>query len=252
MEAKTIYEKLAEIRVKLQESGLKQSGQNKFANFNYFELADILPKINEYCKEYKLATVFSATKETASLHLMDGASEIVFSVPFALPDIKGANDSQKMGGAITYSRRYLFLIAFEIVENDLFDATLCQEYNNAAERKPYALNSESKAVVKPEIEVMTILEALKAPINSVIGRLTGTLRYVSEKQTSTGKVITTYILQDKEDNQIGIEEWAKPRPNLVVGLIVDALEIKVKEYRNERQYTCKHIGASENAIPFGD
>ena len=41
------------IRVKLQNAKLKKSGKNKSAGFDYFELADFLPKLNELMLEEK-------------------------------------------------------------------------------------------------------------------------------------------------------------------------------------------------------
>ena len=38
-------------------------------------------------------------------------------------EIKGSNAIQNLGGSNTYLRRYLYLNALEIVENDMYDAT---------------------------------------------------------------------------------------------------------------------------------
>ena len=37
--------------------------------------------------------------------------------------IKGANEIQALGGVETYQRRYLYMMAFDIIESDMFDAT---------------------------------------------------------------------------------------------------------------------------------
>ena len=47
MKEKNIYEKLQECRVELQKMNLKKTGENKFAGFKYYELADFLPTVNE-------------------------------------------------------------------------------------------------------------------------------------------------------------------------------------------------------------
>ena len=51
MENKNLNESIISIRVKLQNSKLKKSGKNKFAGFDYFELADFLPTLNELMLE---------------------------------------------------------------------------------------------------------------------------------------------------------------------------------------------------------
>lgn len=123
----TVAERLQKIRLKLQGMGLKKSGHNNFAGFDYFELQDILPAINEECLTSRLITIFNASKDLAMLTIADAidpSKAVVFSIPFAMPEIRGANSVQNLGGAVTYLRRYLMLIAFEICEPDVSDATI--------------------------------------------------------------------------------------------------------------------------------
>lgn len=120
-----IYEKLQAARVDLQNKKLKKSGKNKFAGFDYFELSDFLPTINELFKQYKLFSQFIIADNQASLHIIDAEKiedAVVFSMPTAELELKGCNKLQALGGVNTYLRRYLYLNALEIVEADLFDA----------------------------------------------------------------------------------------------------------------------------------
>ena len=41
--------------------------------------------------------------------------------------LKGCNEIQALGGVETYSRRYLYMSAFDIIENDMFDANSGKE-----------------------------------------------------------------------------------------------------------------------------
>jgi len=43
----TVYKKLQKARVLLNASSIKKSGKNKFAGYDYFELGDFLPTVNE-------------------------------------------------------------------------------------------------------------------------------------------------------------------------------------------------------------
>jgi len=124
---KNIYVKLQEMRVELQGRELKKSGHNDHKNYDYFELGDFLPAINEIQKEYNTITLFDINKEKARLTLVDcGNTEqlIAFEMPIAELSIAGANSMQNIGGLTTYARRYLYMIAFEIAENDEFDNTV--------------------------------------------------------------------------------------------------------------------------------
>lgn len=72
----SIYKKLAEARVKLQNAGLKKSGKNKFANYDYFELYDFLPRVNEINAELGICAVVSFDKENATMILTDVEKQI--------------------------------------------------------------------------------------------------------------------------------------------------------------------------------
>lgn len=125
-----IYEKLQSARVELQNKKLKKSGKNKFAGFEYFELSDFLPAINEIFNKEKLFSRFLINDKQATLQIInaeDIKEEIIFSMPTAELELKGCNKIQALGGVNTYMRRYLYLNALEIVEADLFDAETGKE-----------------------------------------------------------------------------------------------------------------------------
>jgi hypothetical protein len=119
---KTIYEKLQTVRVALQKKNLKKSGKNKHQNFDYFQLDDFLPAINELMLEHKLASQFTLTTDKATLTINDYENEksLVFEVP-ATMSTNNHNPVQNIGSTITYFRRYLNVIAFEICEPDELD-----------------------------------------------------------------------------------------------------------------------------------
>lgn len=124
-----IYQKLQACRVELQKLNLKKSGENKFARFKYFELADFLPAINELFHKYGLFDRFQINKETATLSIIDTDTEaepIIFSMPTASADLKGGTPIQSLGAQITYLRRYLYMNALDIVENDELDSVIGQ------------------------------------------------------------------------------------------------------------------------------
>lgn len=119
-----IYTKIQAVKKALLEANLKKSGQNKFANYNYYELADFLPSIVSLCEIAKLFTSISFTNELAVLTIVNAekADEIVtYTSPMRELELNGCNQIQALGGVETYSRRYLYMAAFDIVENDMFD-----------------------------------------------------------------------------------------------------------------------------------
>ena len=121
-----LYEKINKIKEGILKANLKKSGYNKFSNFNYYELADITPTIIKLCNEYHVMTQFTFDKEYASLRIWnieDPTEHLTYCSPMKDLTIKGANEIQALGGTETYQRRYLYMMAFDIIESDMFDAT---------------------------------------------------------------------------------------------------------------------------------
>lgn len=127
-----IYEKLANARVQLQSMKLKKSGKNKFAGFSYYELADFLPAINKIFLDLKICSNFSINEGIATLTVTDWEDNTkeVFTSPIESLELKGCTKIQALGGVHTYLKRYLYLNALEIVENDMLDPTVKQNIDN--------------------------------------------------------------------------------------------------------------------------
>jgi hypothetical protein len=120
-----VHKKLMEARLLLQHAPLKKSGHNKFAGYSYFELGDFLPTINSIFYKVGLCGVVSFGKELASLTITDteDGSEIVLTSPMAEANLKGCHPIQNLGAVETYTRRYLWVSAMEIVEHDALDSS---------------------------------------------------------------------------------------------------------------------------------
>jgi hypothetical protein len=121
----TVYKKLQEARILLQNTKLNKSGKNKFAGYEYFELGDFLPQIQNICKNVGLCGMVSFTADTAylTIHETEGDGFVTFTSPMSSAALKGCHDVQNLGAVQTYLRRYLWTNAFEIVEHDALDAT---------------------------------------------------------------------------------------------------------------------------------
>ena len=121
-----VFEKLNEARIRFQNANVKKSGKNNYAGYTYYELADILPAINKIAQELKFSCIVNFTPDIATLDFVDCEKneKITFTSPMSSASLKGAMDVQNTGAVITYLKRYLYQNCFEIVENDLLDATL--------------------------------------------------------------------------------------------------------------------------------
>lgn len=123
----TIYQKIVGIQKNLLQKELPKSGYNKFGNFKYHELEDILPTIFRECYNQELFIEFSFTNELAQLKIRnwnEPGESVITSVP--MPEIvplnRGMNIMQSEGSYITYLKRYLLINMFLIVEKDVVDS----------------------------------------------------------------------------------------------------------------------------------
>jgi len=143
----SVYKKLQEARVKLHSTQLNKSGENKFAKFKYFELGDFIPQVTEIFNKVGLCGVVSFTQDTAYLtvHETEGDGYITFTTPLVYASVEKTQPIQNLGSTHTYIRRYLWLMAMEIVENDVVDSV-----EPKAPVKAEAPKVTPKAEVKPE------------------------------------------------------------------------------------------------------
>ena len=145
-----VYKRLQDARVMVKNTSLKKSGSNTYSGYDYFELADFLPAITEICKEVGICCIPNFTNERATLMVINTDNEenfIVFESPMKEISMKGCNEVQNLGSVQTYLRRYLYMNAFEIVENDLSEANTG---NPEATEKPKKKSSATEPAEKTE------------------------------------------------------------------------------------------------------
>jgi hypothetical protein len=119
-----IYQKLQKCRVDIQKTITKKSGKNTFSNYEYYELGDFLPQINQFMDKHQLTAIFNYTSEHATLTIINTEKtdeQVSFSTPVEVTQLKGCNGMQNIGGTQTFARRYLYVMAFEISEIDILN-----------------------------------------------------------------------------------------------------------------------------------
>jgi hypothetical protein len=145
----TVYAKLTKARLKLLESTIKKGGENKFAKYNYFELADFLPPIHKIFDEIGLCGVFSfeGPNATLTIHDTEEAGSIAFVSPVVSAQSAKGQAIQDLGSTHTYLRRYLWLMAMEITERDTVDGG-----DNKPDPKPEVKKVEVKKKEEEEFK----------------------------------------------------------------------------------------------------
>lgn len=113
----SVMKKLQKSRVDWQSKPRKKSGFNKFQNFKYFVLKDILPTVNEIFNKNGLYSQYNLTKDYAELIITDSTTGDYLT--YKIPVQKLDNPTMQNIGAInTYSKRYLYMNALEIEEDE--------------------------------------------------------------------------------------------------------------------------------------
>lgn len=150
-----VFKKLQDARVRLQKTELSKSGRNKFAGYEYFELGDFIPAVQQICNDVGLCGVISYTTSVASLtlHDTDGEGYVVFDSPMSTAALKGCHEVQNLGAVQSYLRRYLWMTAFEIVEHDGLDATTVGE---ALVQKKVGVKAAPKVEAAPKVDAADV------------------------------------------------------------------------------------------------
>lgn len=204
MENKSLNESIISIRVKLQNAKLKKSGKNKFAGFDYFELADFLPKLNELMLEEGVNDRFYIKDNYSILELQKGEEINTYTIPFILFEtpltykkdkegnfvknkegdyiqVPSMQDIQYLGALNTYYKRYLYLNAFGITDGEVIDSMNNDEMVSEPKEERKAtdgqiavlnkLSDEDKAKVYVKFGVKAIEELTLKQASEVIGSL---------------------------------------------------------------------------------
>ena len=131
---KNVYQKLLEARVLFMEEDVKKSGKNMKMSYKYFELQDIVPVATPIFQKVGLlpVTTFENDMATMSVINVDNPAEYInFTSPMreiepiisAKTGGEVTNAIQRLGSVETYQRRYLYMIALDIVESDSIEPT---------------------------------------------------------------------------------------------------------------------------------
>ena len=121
-----VYQKLNDARAKFHRKALKKTGHNKFAGYNYFELADFVVPALEIFNEVGLTSIIRFGKEQAEFVVVnvDKPDEfIVFTSPMSEANLKGCHPVQCLGAVQTYISRYLWTQVLLLIEHDMLDST---------------------------------------------------------------------------------------------------------------------------------
>lgn len=178
-----LNETIIKIRVELQNSKIKKSGKNRFAGFEYFELADFLPKLNELMLEYGVNDRYTIDNDLAKLELIKGEERQEYTMPFKIFEtpltykknkdgsfvkdsignyiqVPSMQDIQYLGALNTYYKRYLYLNAFGITDGEVIDSM-----DSANLQKGITIKASGN-IEKKTLELLSKMSELELDTNS--------------------------------------------------------------------------------------
>ena len=166
----SVYKKLMDARIRLQGTKLKKSGKNKFAGYEYFELGDFLPAVQQIFADVGLCGIVSYSNDYAELRIIDvdaPDNAIALTSPMAEANLKGTHPIQNLGAVETYQRRYLWMTAMEIVEHDALDSSPPVEKKVFHRAMPQKEEIELPEAEKQELQELADLinELMQTDIN---------------------------------------------------------------------------------------
>ena len=144
----SVFKRLQEARTLFLKADIKKSGKNKFAGYEYFELGDFIPVIHQIFSQVGLCGVVRFTADTASLTVYDvedSNQSVEFTSPLVFAENSKGQAIQNLGSTHTYLRRYLWLMAMEIVEHDAVDSLPQTEQPKGAATLPHPEASKPAA-----------------------------------------------------------------------------------------------------------
>ena len=195
-----VFQKLLEARARFLEDDVKKSGKNMKMSYKYFELQDIVPVATPIFRQLGLLPVVTFDNDTARMTIVnvdDPADVIIFASPMREiePIISNktggevTNAIQRLGSVETYQRRYLYMIALDIVESDSIEPT-------TGDNPPPAPKSTVPVSAEKRQEVAQALTAPEANATELqIKSLKNVLSKLMEVDPSKEDMVTQIALQ---------------------------------------------------------
>lgn len=155
-----VWSKLLAVRNEFYAAGAKKTGRNLHAEFMYFELGDIVPVAAPIFAKYNLLlmpTFENGNAEAVVINTEKPDERINFSIPLqfiAEPGKFRMNEVQGVGAAVTYYRRYLYMIVLDLVEADSFDG---ESNTTEAEDAPAPAPKKKPATTEQRQEIKKTL-----------------------------------------------------------------------------------------------
>lgn len=147
---------IQQARQLIRQNKLKKDGSNAFSKYDYFTPEMVEKLVSEACDEVGIIPIFQLKQDVNGMFGelqvfdLDGKPIISTEMRTVAPSIKATNETQQMGGCMTYTRRYMLMSLFGIVDNSLdFDS------HDNRPKQATTKNDPPRATTKPTMNDQT-------------------------------------------------------------------------------------------------
>jgi hypothetical protein len=148
-----IYKKLQQARNLIKGTETKKKGHNTHSVYDFFTPEQIGELVSNACNEVGILRLFDLKRNEFGLYgevkliNIDNPEEIIiFDQATDIPKITATNATQQIGGAVTYTSRYMDMTIFDIKDNSL-------DPDNGENKKTNKPKQEavSRVLTEPEV-----------------------------------------------------------------------------------------------------
>ena len=163
-----ILKKLQSARKLVKETDIKKEGKNTYSDYNYFtpsQISDLVfeieQKLNIFHK-FDLMNIKGSIYGLITLYDLDSNEDLEFKMLTDIPQITATNKTQQLGGAMTYTNRYLLMNIYDIQDNSLdFDTEKKQTKKQTKKTTNSTTNTETEKEWLKDEEIDRVVKFAK-------------------------------------------------------------------------------------------
>lgn len=164
----SLLEKIQSCRASIKASNTPKAGYNSYSKYYYFTPEQIDAIVHQVCAANKIFCKFDLNRNELgiygllTIYDLETSESIVYTMASAIPEITATNDTQKLGGAVTYTKRYALQMAFDIVDNNLDPDSQDRPINEPANNKAAVSQDDKPWLNESDVKFAKIKEAIRS------------------------------------------------------------------------------------------
>lgn len=172
----SVYSKIQACRASIKASNLKKAGHNEYSKYDYYTPEQVDKLVYDACLSERLFNKFQLKRNEYGLYGsmdvidIETGESINFELATEMPKITATNETQQMGGAMTYCNRYMLMNIYDIVDNNLdFDAITPQKKQNTSNTSKTSPEDDKKWLNQGTPEFETAKKAIAEGKRTIAG-----------------------------------------------------------------------------------